>query len=73
MLQFLNVPAAIPAPPGGGNHTIGFTEAARTPEAHERTLVVTKALAIASVRVLRDDDFFDKVRRTPTSALNSRE
>ncbi|KAH8108889.1 hypothetical protein DFH11DRAFT_1630995 [Phellopilus nigrolimitatus] len=35
---------AIPTVPNGGNHTIEFAKAARTPEAHAETLLVTKAL-----------------------------
>ncbi|KAJ7890491.1 hypothetical protein B0H14DRAFT_1106641 [Mycena olivaceomarginata] len=53
---------AIPTEPHGGNHTIGFTNAAATVEAHEATLLVTKGLAHTALRALRDDDFFKQVK-----------
>ncbi|KAJ7612453.1 hypothetical protein DFH06DRAFT_1015155, partial [Mycena polygramma] len=46
---------AIPTEPNGGNHTIGFTKAAATQEAHDATLLVTKGLAHTGFRALRDD------------------
>ena len=52
---------AIPTQPGGGNHTIGFTMAARTQQAHEETLRVAKGLALVGFRVINDDKFFHKV------------
>ncbi|KAI0321513.1 hypothetical protein OF83DRAFT_1051107, partial [Amylostereum chailletii] len=52
---------SIPTQPNGGNHTVAFTEAAATPEAHKACLNVSKALALAGLRVLADDDFFSKV------------
>lgn len=52
---------AIPTKPEGGNHTIGFTEAARTEEAHEATLRVAKGLALVGFRVINDEKFFYKV------------
>jgi len=53
---------AIPTKPNGGNHTIGFTEAAKTEEAHEATLQVAKGLALVGFRVINDDKFFRKVK-----------
>ncbi|KAF7370574.1 Aminoacylase 1-like protein 2 [Mycena sanguinolenta] len=53
---------AIPTVPNGGNHTIGFTKAAATQEAHEATLLITKGLAHTGLRALRDDDFFKQVK-----------
>ncbi|KAH8116555.1 hypothetical protein DFH11DRAFT_1218867 [Phellopilus nigrolimitatus] len=55
---------AIPTVPNGGNHTIEFAKAARTPEAHAETLLVTKGLALVGVRALEDDAFFDEVRKS---------
>ncbi|KAH7096397.1 hypothetical protein BKA62DRAFT_719801 [Auriculariales sp. MPI-PUGE-AT-0066] len=52
----------IPAPLNSGNHTIGFTNAARTQEAHDRTLVVSSALALTCLRVLTDDDFTAQIK-----------
>ncbi|KAJ6515125.1 hypothetical protein C8R47DRAFT_504319 [Mycena vitilis] len=53
---------AIPTEPNGGNHTIGFTKAAATQEAHDATLLVTKGLAHTGFRALRDDGFFKQVK-----------
>ncbi|KAG5636875.1 hypothetical protein H0H81_006536 [Sphagnurus paluster] len=52
---------AIPTIKDGGNHTIGFQQAAATEVAHYATLDVTKALAATGVRVLIDDEFLAKV------------
>ncbi|KAJ7668311.1 hypothetical protein B0H17DRAFT_949810, partial [Mycena rosella] len=52
---------AIPTVPNGGNHTIGFTKAAASQEAHDATMLVTKGLAHTGFRALRDDDFFKQV------------
>jgi hypothetical protein len=60
-VSFVDVAVAIPTEPNGGNHTIGFTNAAATVEAHEATLLVTKGLAHTALRALRDDDFFKQV------------
>ncbi|KAJ7256675.1 peptidase M20, dimerization domain-containing protein [Mycena rebaudengoi] len=54
---------AIPTPPNGGNHTFGFTKAAASEEAHSATMIITKALAYTSFRVLRSDALFRLVRR----------
>ena len=44
----------------GSNHSIAFAEAAKTEEAHEATLTVSKCLAAIAVRVLTDEAFFAK-------------
>ena len=54
-------PSGIPTEPGGGNHTKQFTNSARTEEAHEETMVVTKALALTGVNVIMDDRLFEEV------------
>ena len=54
-------PPGIPTKPGGGNHTKKFTHSARTEEAHEATMIVTKALALTGVKVILDDGFFEEV------------
>lgn len=61
-LIFVDILAAIPTLPNGGNHTIGFTKAAASQEAHDATLLVSKGLAHTGFRALRDDDFFKQVR-----------
>ncbi|KAI0037076.1 aminoacylase 1-like protein 2 [Vararia minispora EC-137] len=55
---------SIPVPPRGANHTIAFTKAAASLEAHQACLNVSKALALTGVRVLADDEFFAEVRQT---------
>ncbi|KAG7098915.1 hypothetical protein E1B28_000812 [Marasmius oreades] len=51
---------AIPTVPDGGNHTTHFTSAAATEEAHRATLDVTEALALTGVRVVLDQDWYEK-------------
>lgn len=53
---------AIPTEENGGNHTIGFTRAAKTKEAHRETISMAKGIAIVGWRVLADDEFLDNVR-----------
>ena len=55
---------AIPTEPNGGNHTPSFAASARTPEAHEASLIIMKALAHTGFRVIDDDGFFKKVKYT---------
>jgi len=62
VLPSLHPGYAIPTESNGGNHTVGFTKAAATQEAHEATLLVTKGLAHTGFRALRDDDFFKQVK-----------
>ncbi|CDZ97261.1 Peptidase M20, dimerisation domain [Phaffia rhodozyma] len=47
----------IPSRLGDQNHTIGFTEAARTKQAHEDTLRMSAGLAGVGIRVLEDEAF----------------
>ncbi|KAG7090813.1 hypothetical protein E1B28_009897 [Marasmius oreades] len=51
---------AIPTVPDGGNHTPLFTSAAATDAAHRATLDVAEALALTGVRVVLDDDWYNK-------------
>jgi hypothetical protein len=51
---------AIPSP-NGGNHTPAFADAARTPEAHEACITITKGLAMTGFRLLDDEAFFKRV------------
>lgn len=44
-----------------GNHTIGFTNAAKTEEAHQRTMEVCAGLATTGAKVLIDTDFYQWV------------
>ncbi|KAI0364207.1 hypothetical protein BV20DRAFT_956760 [Pilatotrama ljubarskyi] len=66
--DFGNVTYALPAlhpsfaiPTRGGNHTIAFTEAAATKEAHRACMCISLVLAAVGLRVLTDDAFFDNV------------
>ncbi|KAG8733005.1 hypothetical protein FRC12_019011 [Ceratobasidium sp. 428] len=53
---------SIPTTANGGNHTPPFTAAARTKEAHENAMAVSKALATVSLRVLLDGEFYQAVK-----------
>jgi len=53
---------SIPTKPNGGNHTALFTEAARTKEAHEICLTITKGLALTGFRVINDDSFYSQMK-----------
>ncbi|KAG2742950.1 hypothetical protein P692DRAFT_20785328, partial [Suillus brevipes Sb2] len=55
---------SIPTIPDGGNHTPGFTEAARSEVSHDACLVASKALAAVGMRVLTDEAFCQKVKDT---------
>lgn len=46
----------IPAAEGVTMHNIGFADAARTPEAHERAIQAGKAMAMLAIRILSDDN-----------------
>ena len=52
---------AIPTVENGGNHTPGFTAAAKTIEAHKACLIVSKALAGVGVKALTDSAFLMRV------------
>ncbi|KDQ13055.1 hypothetical protein BOTBODRAFT_33931 [Botryobasidium botryosum FD-172 SS1] len=54
---------AIPTKPNGGNHTADFTASARTKEAHEATLAVTKAIAVTGLRILGDKKYLAEVKK----------
>ncbi|KAI9056288.1 hypothetical protein FKP32DRAFT_1447792 [Trametes sanguinea] len=78
--DFGNVTYAMPAlhpsfaiPTLGGNHTIAFTEAAASKEAHVACLQISQALAMTGVRVLTDDEFLSKVRATFEEDVRARE
>ncbi|KAB5592411.1 Amidohydrolase-like protein [Ceratobasidium theobromae] len=58
---------AIPVNGGGSNHTLEFTEATRTQEAHERTLAVSKGLATVGLRILLDNAFLQSVSMSAPS------
>ncbi|KDQ53778.1 hypothetical protein JAAARDRAFT_61149 [Jaapia argillacea MUCL 33604] len=55
---------AIPTKPLQGNHTPGFTAAAASEGAHSATLTMVKALALVGFRVLDDEEYFRKVRKS---------
>jgi amidohydrolase len=55
---------SIPTIKDGGNHTRAFAEAARTIEAHDACLNISKALAGVGIRVLTDETFVKKVKET---------
>ncbi|OCH92754.1 hypothetical protein OBBRIDRAFT_726149 [Obba rivulosa] len=63
-LPSLHPSFGIPTEKNGGNHTPAFTAAVKTAEAHQACLDVSKALAATGVRVLIDDEFFGKVRKS---------
>ncbi|KAJ8596037.1 hypothetical protein M405DRAFT_782165 [Rhizopogon salebrosus TDB-379] len=63
---------SIPTIPDGGNHTPGFTEAARSEASHNACLVVSKALAAVGMRVLTDEAFLQKVKNTFEEDKNQR-
>jgi len=62
-LPALHPAYGIPTKPGGGNHTKKFTHSARTEEAHEATIIVTKALALTGINVIMDDRLFEEIKK----------
>ncbi len=44
-----------------GNHTVGFADAARTMEAHERTKEATLGIAVTGARVLVEKEYRDHI------------
>lgn len=60
-MNHINCFQAIPTIPDGGNHTPGFTEAARSDVSHDACLVASKALAAVGMRVLTDEAVCQKV------------
>ncbi|CDO77905.1 hypothetical protein BN946_scf184692.g3 [Trametes cinnabarina] len=78
--DFGNVTYALPAlhpsfaiPTLGGNHTVAFTEAAASKQAHEACLDISLALAATGVRMLMDDQFYTNVRETFAQDVQERE
>ncbi|KAF8306774.1 hypothetical protein DL93DRAFT_210581 [Clavulina sp. PMI_390] len=63
-LPSLHPAFAIPTVPNGGNHTVAFTNAARNLRAHAITLVMAKGLATSGLRIITDDAFYAKVKKT---------
>ncbi|KAI7873009.1 hypothetical protein BDF14DRAFT_1750988 [Spinellus fusiger] len=45
------------------NHTVGFTEAAKTVEAHECTLRACQAIALTAAEVFKSDKFYHSVKK----------
>ncbi|EPQ29090.1 uncharacterized protein PFL1_03379 [Pseudozyma flocculosa PF-1] len=71
--DFGNVCYALPAlhaeyaihlddPKTQGNHTVGFTDAAGSKEAHERTLEAAVGIAVTGARVLLEEDFAKQIK-----------
>lgn len=52
----------IPSEEGSSNHTPGFAEAARTPEAHNCAMKVAKGLAVIGAKFMIDDNFAKETR-----------
>ena len=52
----------IPSEEGSSNHTPGFAEAARTPEAHSRAMKVAKGLAVIGAKFMIDENFAKETR-----------
>lgn len=48
---------------GGGPHTPGFTRASRTEKAHEKALMVGKALAATAVDVLTVESYLEEIKK----------
>ncbi|KAI5194174.1 hypothetical protein E4T39_08757 [Aureobasidium subglaciale] len=48
---------------GGGPHTPDFTRASRTKEAHEKALMVGKALAATAIDVLTVDGYLEEIKK----------
>ncbi|KAH8101746.1 hypothetical protein BXZ70DRAFT_999671 [Cristinia sonorae] len=55
---------AIPTEVNGGNHTRAFAAAARTDESHRACFNVAKTLAAVGIRVLTDDAYYERVKKT---------
>ncbi|CAE6440339.1 unnamed protein product [Rhizoctonia solani] len=53
---------ALSTVPNGGNHTPEFTAAARTQDAHERAIVMSKGLATLALRALLDKEFLQAIK-----------
>lgn len=66
-LPALHPLVGIPIKPGHNNHTPGFTEHAKTDEAHNATLKAAAALSVVACRVLSDEQFTRDVSDTCAS------
>jgi metal-dependent amidase/aminoacylase/carboxypeptidase family protein len=53
----------IPVDDGSKNHTLGFTRAAGTAVAHERTVVCGKAMAMTGWDIITKDTFYEQVQQ----------
>ncbi|CDS06279.1 hypothetical protein LRAMOSA08807 [Lichtheimia ramosa] len=53
------------------NHTIEFTKAAATKQAHEATLQGSEGLAVTALKVLNNDSFFEAVKKDFESTVRS--
>ena len=53
------------------NHTIEFTKAAGTKQAHEATLQGSEGLAVTALKVLNNDSFFEAVKKDFESTVRS--
>jgi hypothetical protein len=53
----------IDAPPGQANHNLGFTKAAKSFEAHEKTIISSKGLTLLAIDFLSDSEFRKEVWR----------
>lgn len=58
-LPALHAEYAIPLknPDTDKNHTVGFADAAKTPEAHQRTLEAAISIAVVGAKVASDSDY----------------
>lgn len=72
--DFGNVTYALPAlhpcyriplsdPKTQGNHTVGFTAAAKTPEAHKLTLQAATGIAVTGARIVVETEFRERVKK----------
>ena len=55
---------------GNGNHTPGFTDAAKSEIAHEATLTASKGIALTGLDFLIDDEFAKQVREAFNGGLH---
>lgn len=53
------------------NHTIEFTKAAATKQAHEATLQGSEGLAVTALKVLNNDSFFEAVKKDFEATVRS--
>ncbi|CAL1714119.1 unnamed protein product [Somion occarium] len=51
----------IPTKPNGSNHTPQFAESAKDPAAHKVAMTASKGLAATALRVLQDEEFYQRV------------